>query len=87
MTVPSTIRRYGEERSKHVVIERKSNLGNNWVPVTWHQLIEEVRSLARGFIAMGVQPGDCIAIIPHVIRMDAVRLCDSIRGRPRYPDL
>ncbi|SDU82268.1 long-chain acyl-CoA synthetase [Arcanobacterium phocae] len=65
MTVPSTIRRYGEERSKHVVIERKSNLGNNWVPVTWHQLIEEVRSLARGFIAMGVQPGDCIAIMAH----------------------
>lgn len=65
MTVPGTIRRFGEERAKQVVIERKSNLGNNWVPVTWHQLIEEVRALARGFIAMGVKPGDCIAIMAH----------------------
>ncbi|QRV02667.1 long-chain fatty acid--CoA ligase [Arcanobacterium phocisimile] len=65
MTVPATIRRYGEERSKHVVIERKSNLGNTWVPVTWRQLIDEVRELARGFIGMGVQPGDHIAIMAH----------------------
>lgn len=65
MTVPGTIRRFGEERAKQVVIERKSNLGNNWVPVTWHQFIEEVRALARGFIAMGVKPGDCIAIMAH----------------------
>lgn len=63
MTVPQLIRRYGEERAKQVVIERKSNLGNTWVPVTWSQFIDEVRALARGFIARGLNKGDTVAIM------------------------
>lgn len=63
MSVPQLIRRYGEERAKQVVIERKSNLGNTWVPLTWSQFVDEIRALARGFVALGLEPGDAVAIM------------------------
>lgn len=63
MTVPSVIRRFGDERAKQVVIERKTNLGDTWVGVTWAQFIDEIRALARGFLALGLEKGDSIAIM------------------------
>lgn len=63
MNVPSLIRRMGEERPMQVVIERKSNLGNTWVSVTWGQFLDEIRALARGLVAEGLEPGDSVAIM------------------------
>ena len=65
MTVPSLIRRLGSESPRKVVIERKSNLGNSWVPVTYRQFLDEIYALARGFVGMGVKPGDTIGLMAH----------------------
>jgi hypothetical protein len=34
-----------------------------WKPVTWHEFAAEVRRLAAGLIAAGVQPGDRVALM------------------------
>ena len=34
-----------------------------WVPVTWREFASQVRDLAAGFIAAGVQPGDRVALM------------------------
>ena len=58
------MRNHAIDRAEKVVFERKSSI-NTWVPVTWRQFYAEVRELARGLIAMGVQPNDHIAIMSH----------------------
>lgn len=63
MTVPALIRRRGQEMPKVVACKRKSSMGTQWISVTWAQFIDEVRALARGFIAYGLKPGDRVAIM------------------------
>jgi long-chain acyl-CoA synthetase len=38
-------------------------LNGTWVPVTWREFAGQVRDLAAGFIAAGVQPGDRVALM------------------------
>lgn len=64
MSIPWVFRKIAQDKPHHVVIERKSSI-NTWVPVQWRQFESEYRSVARGFIAMGVQPGDHVAIMSH----------------------
>ena len=64
MSIPWVMRNRAIDRAEKVVFERKSSI-NTWVPVTWRQFYAEVRELARGLIAMGVQPNDHIAIMSH----------------------
>ena len=64
MSIPWVMRNHAIYRAEKVVFERKSSI-NTWVPVTWRQFYAEVRELARGLIAMGVQPNDHIAIMSH----------------------
>ena len=64
MSIPWVMRNHAIDRAEKVVFERKSS-SNTWVPVTWRQFYAEVRELARGLIAMGVQPNDHIAIMSH----------------------
>lgn len=51
------------DRPQHVTIERKSSLGNHWVPVTYRQFEDHVRALAKGFIHAGLQPGDAVGMM------------------------
>jgi long-chain acyl-CoA synthetase len=37
--------------------------GGTWIPVTWREFAGQVRDLAAGFIAAGVQPGDRVALM------------------------
>lgn len=43
--------------------ERKSALGEQWVGVTVRQFVDEVKQLAQGFVASGVNKGDSVAIL------------------------
>lgn len=52
-----------EENPNKVAVETKTALGDAWVPVTYRQFEDTVRALARGFIALGVQPGDRVGIM------------------------
>ncbi|VEI12713.1 AMP-dependent synthetase/ligase [Trueperella bialowiezensis] len=63
MNVPALIRRRGQEMPKKVACQRKSSMGNQWISITWAQFIDEIRALARGFIAYGLKPGDRVAIM------------------------
>jgi long-chain acyl-CoA synthetase len=38
-------------------------LNGTWVPVTWREFAGQVRDLAAGFVAAGVQPGDRVALM------------------------
>ena len=64
MNIPWVFRNIAQDKPRHVVIERKSSI-NTWVPVQWRQFESEYRAVARGLIAMGVQPNDHIAIMSH----------------------
>ena len=65
MTVPALIRRRALEMPKKTAFYRKSTMGNQWIGVAWSQFYDEIRALARGFIALGLKPGDRVAIMSH----------------------
>jgi long-chain acyl-CoA synthetase len=44
-----------------VGLKRKVN--GIWTPVTWREFAEQVRSIAAGFIAAGIQPGDRVGLM------------------------
>ncbi|MGO1458626.1 MAG: AMP-dependent synthetase/ligase [Flaviflexus sp.] len=52
-----------EQRPNRVVMETKTAIGAAWVPVTYRQFEDTVRALARGFIALGIEPGDRVGIM------------------------
>jgi len=56
-------RRAAEQPS--AVMLRRKTAGGTWSDVTAAQFNEEVRGLAKGFIAAGVEAGDRIAIMSH----------------------
>ena len=41
----------------------KRRTHGSWMPVTWHDFATEVRGIAAGLIAAGVQPGDRVALM------------------------
>ncbi|MGV9182814.1 AMP-dependent synthetase/ligase [Arcanobacterium canis] len=65
LSIPKWLLQLASDRPLATVIERKVGLGNAWVPVTYRQYIGEIRALARGLIAHGVNPGDNVAIMGH----------------------
>jgi long-chain acyl-CoA synthetase len=46
-----------------VGLKRKVN--GAWTPVAWREFAGQVRGLAAGFIAAGIQPGDRVALMSH----------------------
>ena len=46
-----------------VLLERQTGLGGTWQPVTVSAFVTEVRAVAKGLVASGVQPGDRVAIM------------------------
>jgi long-chain acyl-CoA synthetase len=55
-----TAGRYGDGK----VAMREKEFGV-WRPITWRRYLEEVRQLAMGFAALGLGPGDKVALIGH----------------------
>ena len=41
----------------------KRRVNGTWTPVTWREFAGEVRDLAAGFIAAGIQPGDRVGLM------------------------
>lgn len=52
-----------EEAPNDVAVLRR--VGSDWKEVTCAQYLEEVKGVAKGFIARGVKPGDRLAIMSH----------------------
>src|SRR5438309_11577781 len=58
-------------------------VADGWREVTWQQLAERVRAIAAGLIAMGVEPGDRVALLsgtrPEWIEIDfAILACGAL---------
>jgi long-chain acyl-CoA synthetase len=58
------VTRRAAEQPSAVMLRRKTADGT-WSDVTAAQFNDEVRALAKGFIAAGVEPGDRIALMSH----------------------
>jgi long-chain acyl-CoA synthetase len=58
------VTRRAAEQPSAVMLRRKAADGT-WSDVTAAQFNDEVRALAKGFIAAGVEPGDRIALMSH----------------------
>jgi long-chain acyl-CoA synthetase len=52
-----------EKWPDEVGLKRKAN--GAWTPVTWREFARQVRGIAAGFIAAGIQPGDRVALMSH----------------------
>ncbi|MDC7121524.1 AMP-dependent synthetase/ligase [Cellulomonas fimi] len=46
-----------------VLIERSTGLGGTWTPVTVTAFAAEVRAVAKGLVARGLEPGDRVALM------------------------
>ncbi len=60
-TVVSSVFSHAADDPNHVIIQRLVN--GSWTDVTCAQVADQVRSAASGLIALGVQPGDRVAIL------------------------
>ena len=58
------VARRAAEQPRAVMLRRKDAAGG-WQDVTASQFADEVRAVARGLIAVGVAPGDRVAIMSH----------------------
>src|SRR5277367_861644 len=58
------VTRRAAEQPRAVMLRRKSADGT-WADVTATQFADEVRALAKGFIAAGVTAGDRVALMSH----------------------
>jgi long-chain acyl-CoA synthetase len=52
---------HAENLPDAVGLKRKVN--GIWTPVTWRQFAEQVRSIAAGFMAAGIRPGDRVGLM------------------------
>ncbi len=43
----------------------KRKVNGEWTPVTWREFADQVRDLAAGFIAAGIEPGDRVGLMSH----------------------
>ncbi|WP_392399362.1 AMP-dependent synthetase/ligase [Actinotignum urinale] len=64
MTIPWLIRNIAQEQPEKPTFSRKSALGS-WLDITWGAFEAEYRRLARGFIALGIEPGERVALMSH----------------------
>ena len=62
MNLPKMLHQRVERHPGQFAIERRSNVGA-WRKVTMESFLAEVDSIARGFIGIGLEPGDHLAIL------------------------
>lgn len=65
MTIPWVIRDRVAKAPRQPVVARKSQIGATWRNISGKDFIDEVNLVARGLIAMGLEPGDSFAIMSH----------------------
>ncbi len=78
LTIPKLFvekaRRYGAER----VAMREKEFGI-WRPITWQEYLDRVRAMALGFVRLGLQEGDKVAMIgdnrPEGLMAEMATLC------------
>ncbi len=54
---------FTHEKNRPDAVGFKRKVNGAWTPVTWREFAGQVRGLAAGFIAAGIQPGDRVALM------------------------
>jgi long-chain acyl-CoA synthetase len=54
---------FAHEKNRPDAVGLKRKVNGAWTPVTWREFTRQVRGLAAGFIAAGIQPGDRVALM------------------------
>lgn len=62
MTVPWLLNRRATNTPDSVCIERRTGIGSSWVKITAAEFQADVIHTARGFLGLGLNPGDTVAI-------------------------
>ncbi|MDO4887307.1 MAG: AMP-dependent synthetase/ligase [Actinomycetaceae bacterium] len=62
MTVPWLVSRRAEHYPGDICIERRSQLGTSWIKVTTADFERDIVRAARGFVGLGLQPGQTVAL-------------------------
>ncbi len=60
-TIPHRLLRQAADRPSSVAYQAKQ--GEQWVPTSWRTYVDQVRTVARGLIALGLPPGGKVAIL------------------------
>lgn len=64
-TIPWLLKERIERLPERTLIERKSRLGQGWSKVSARTFGEEVRRVASGLIALGLEPGQSVGLMAH----------------------
>lgn len=62
ISMPKLVQMRALTAPDETIIERKSELGGSWLPITAAQFMDQVRALGAGLIGEGVEPGDAVAL-------------------------
>ncbi|WP_034224200.1 AMP-dependent synthetase/ligase [Actinotalea ferrariae] len=63
LAVPGLLARRLAQDPHATLVERKSALGSAWTPVSVRSFADQVTAVARGLVALGVEPGDRVSIM------------------------
>jgi len=62
-TIPQLLAWRLEKDPTSTYVERKSSLGVTWTPMSVQAFAEEVTSVAKGLVTLGIEPGDRVALM------------------------
>ena len=54
---------FAHEEQRPDTVGLKQRVNGTWMPVTWGEFAGQVRDIAAGFIAVGIQPGDRVGLM------------------------
>ncbi len=54
---------FAHEEKRPDTVGLKQRVNGTWMPVTWGEFAGQVRDIAAGFIAVGIQPGDRVGLM------------------------
>jgi long-chain acyl-CoA synthetase len=80
---------FAHEKSRPDEVGLRRKVNGNWTPVTWREFAGQVRDIAAGFIAVGIQPGDRVALMSRTrfewTLLDYAILAAGAVSVPIYP--
>ena len=87
-TLPRLLRRRAAEHGAHDFLRAKRH--GVWAAMSWAAALARIEALARAMIALGVQPGDVVALVgenlPEAYLVQYAALCAGAAATHLYPD-
>lgn len=63
LTIPGLLAARLARSPEGTFIERKAELGGTWTAISTRSFVDQVRGLAKGLVARGIEPGDRVSIM------------------------